>query len=64
MAQAGRALVLDENQTALHRIIDTLAAAISAGMTAAEFVDLDLAYAPAVSPLWDAFQLAARAAIA
>jgi NADPH-dependent 2,4-dienoyl-CoA reductase/sulfur reductase-like enzyme len=44
--------------------IDTLAAAISAGMTAAEFVDLDLAYAPAVSPLWDAFQLAARAAIA
>ena len=44
--------------------IDTLATAITAGMTAAEFVDLDLAYAPAVSPLWDAFQLAARDAIA
>jgi NADPH-dependent 2,4-dienoyl-CoA reductase/sulfur reductase-like enzyme len=40
--------------------IDTLATAITAGMTAAEFVDLDLAYAPAVSPLWDAFSLAAR----
>lgn len=42
--------------------IDTLATAITAGMTAREFGDLDLAYAPAVSPLWDVFQLAARAA--
>lgn len=41
--------------------IDTLAAAITAGMTASDFVDLDLAYAPAVAPMWDAFQLAARA---
>ncbi len=40
--------------------IDTVATAITAGMTVAEFVDLDLAYAPAVSPLWDVFQLAAR----
>jgi NADPH-dependent 2,4-dienoyl-CoA reductase/sulfur reductase-like enzyme len=42
--------------------IDTLATAITAGMTTAEFAELDLSYAPAVSPLWDAFQLAARAA--
>ena len=41
--------------------IDTLATAISAGMTAAEFVDLDLAYAPSVSTVWDPFQVAARA---
>lgn len=43
--------------------IDTVATAITARMTAAEFVDLDLAYAPAVSPIWDAFQLAARGAL-
>ena len=43
--------------------IDTLATAITAGMSAASFVDLDLAYAPAVSPMWDAFQLAARSTL-
>jgi len=43
--------------------IDTLAAAITARMTASSFVDLDLAYAPAVSPMWDAFQLAARSTL-
>ncbi len=43
--------------------IDTLATAITAGMTASAFIDLDLAYAPAVSPIWDAFQLAARATL-
>lgn len=43
--------------------IDTVAAAITGRLTAAEFVDLDLAYAPAVSPLWDPFQVAARAAV-
>lgn len=43
--------------------IDTLATAITAGMTAGQLLDLDLAYAPAVSPMWDAFQLAARAAL-
>ncbi len=42
--------------------IDTLATAITARMTAEDLLELDLAYAPAVSPLWDAFQLAARAA--
>lgn len=43
--------------------IDTLAAAITAGMSASAFLDLDLAYAPAVSPMWDAFQLAARSTL-
>jgi NADPH-dependent 2,4-dienoyl-CoA reductase/sulfur reductase-like enzyme len=43
--------------------IDTLATAITARMTSSEFVDLDLAYAPAVSPMWDAFQLAARSTL-
>ncbi|HWJ61428.1 MAG TPA: FAD-dependent oxidoreductase [Acidimicrobiales bacterium] len=43
--------------------IDTLATAITAGMTASDFVDLDLAYAPAVAPMWDAFQLAARSTL-
>jgi NADPH-dependent 2,4-dienoyl-CoA reductase/sulfur reductase-like enzyme len=42
--------------------IDTVAAAITGGLTAAQFVDLDLAYAPPVSPLWDPFQIAARMA--
>jgi NADPH-dependent 2,4-dienoyl-CoA reductase/sulfur reductase-like enzyme len=40
--------------------IDTVATAITAGMTADEFGFLDLAYAPSVSPLWDVFQLALR----
>lgn len=43
--------------------IDTVATAITAGMIASDFIDLDLAYAPAVSPMWDGFQLAARAAL-
>ncbi|MDN5564775.1 MULTISPECIES: TetR/AcrR family transcriptional regulator [Luteococcus] len=40
MAQAGRALVLDENQTALHRIIDTLTAA---GFSRGDAMDIYLA---------------------
>ncbi|MFN0027028.1 MAG: FAD-dependent oxidoreductase [Acidimicrobiales bacterium] len=40
--------------------IDTLAAAITAKMSAADLVDLDLAYAPTVSPVWDPVQVAAR----
>ena len=43
--------------------IDTLATAITAGMDASQLIDLDLAYAPPVSPIWDAFQLAARDAL-
>jgi NADPH-dependent 2,4-dienoyl-CoA reductase/sulfur reductase-like enzyme len=42
--------------------IDTLATAITAGMTAAEVVDLDLSYAPPISPVWDPVQIAARRA--
>jgi len=44
--------------------IDVLATAITAGMTAAELVDLDLAYAPPFSTVWDPWQVAARAALA
>ena len=44
--------------------IDVVATAITAGLTAQQFIDLDLAYAPAVSPLWEPFQLAARKALA
>ncbi|MCU1455541.1 MAG: rubredoxin reductase, selenocysteine-containing [Acidimicrobiales bacterium] len=43
--------------------IDTLATAITAGMTVHQVYDLDLAYAPAVSPLWDPVQVAARRAM-
>lgn len=43
--------------------IDTVATAITARLSAAELVDLDLAYAPAVSPLVDPFQVAARQAV-
>lgn len=40
--------------------IDTLAAAITAGMTIEQVVDLDLAYAPPFSGVWDPVQQAAR----
>lgn len=43
--------------------IDVVATAVTCGLTVAEFVELDLAYAPAVSPLWEPFQLAARDAV-
>jgi NADPH-dependent 2,4-dienoyl-CoA reductase/sulfur reductase-like enzyme len=42
--------------------IDTLATAITAGMSATEFEYLDLSYAPPVSPVWEAAQIAARKA--
>ncbi len=40
--------------------IDTLATAITAGMTARNLMDLDLSYAPPFSPVWDPVQIAAR----
>ncbi len=40
--------------------IDTLATAIAAGFTAQQLVDLDLAYAPPFSTVWDPVQMAAR----
>jgi len=43
--------------------IDTLATAVTAGLTLAEIVDLDLAYAPPMSPVWDPVQVAARKAM-
>jgi NADPH-dependent 2,4-dienoyl-CoA reductase/sulfur reductase-like enzyme len=43
--------------------IDTVATAITAGMTAAEIADLDLAYAPPFSTVWDPVAVAAREAM-
>jgi len=40
--------------------IDILATALTAGMTAADLIDLDLSYAPPFSPVWDPVQTAAR----
>ncbi len=40
--------------------IDTLATAITAGLTAQQLVDLDLSYAPPFSTVWDPVQIAAR----
>jgi NADPH-dependent 2,4-dienoyl-CoA reductase/sulfur reductase-like enzyme len=43
--------------------IDTAATAITAEMTVRDVVELDLAYAPPFSPVWDPVQVAARAAV-
>ncbi len=40
--------------------IDIIATALTAGMTVADIVDLDLSYAPPFSPVWDPVQTAAR----
>ncbi len=40
--------------------IDTIAAAVAAGMTLEDVYNLDLAYAPPFSPVWDPVLLAAR----
>ncbi len=42
--------------------IDTIATAITAGMTVEEVRDLDLSYAPPFSPVWDPVLIAARVA--
>lgn len=42
--------------------IDVLATAITAGLTVDEVIDLDLAYAPPFSGVWDAVHIAARKA--
>ncbi|HXH57411.1 FAD-dependent oxidoreductase [Iamia sp.] len=43
--------------------VDTAAVAITAGMTVQDVVELDLAYAPPFSSVWDPVQVAARAAV-
>ncbi|MGI8685725.1 MAG: FAD-dependent oxidoreductase [Acidimicrobiales bacterium] len=42
--------------------IDVVATALTAGMTVAEVIDLDLSYAPPFSPVWDPILIAARQA--
>jgi NADPH-dependent 2,4-dienoyl-CoA reductase/sulfur reductase-like enzyme len=44
--------------------IDTLATALTAGMTVFDVVDLDLSYAPPFSSVWDIVQVVARKAAA
>ncbi len=41
--------------------VDTVAAALAGGLGVEDLVNLDLAYAPPLSPLWDPIQVAARA---
>jgi len=43
--------------------IDILAVALHAGMTVPEMLNLDLAYAPPFSPVWDPVLIAARQAL-
>ena len=43
--------------------IDTCATAITAGMTVQQVLDLDLAYAPPFSSVWDPIAVAAREAL-
>ena len=43
--------------------IDTVATAITAGMSVADVADLDLAYAPPFSSVWDPVAVAAREAV-
>ncbi|MFH2043603.1 MAG: FAD-dependent oxidoreductase [Pseudomonadota bacterium] len=43
--------------------IDILATALHAGLTVEEIADLDLSYAPPISPLWDPVAIAARIAM-
>jgi NADPH-dependent 2,4-dienoyl-CoA reductase/sulfur reductase-like enzyme len=43
--------------------IDTIATAVTVGMTVQQMVDLDLSYAPPFSPVWDPVQVAARRAL-
>ena len=43
--------------------IDTVATAITAGMTVQDVLDLDLAYAPPFSSVWDPVAVAAREAL-
>lgn len=40
--------------------IDVIATALTAGLTVADLIDLDLSYAPPFSPVWDPVQTAAR----
>lgn len=50
-------------QDAAGKRIDTMAAALTAGMRLEDLAGLDLAYAPPYGTLWDPFQIAAHAAM-
>ncbi len=61
---SGRVLggqILGEESAA--KRIDTLVAALTGGMTVSELAQLDLAYSPSYSTLWDPIQVAANVAL-
>ena len=65
LAERGSGRIIGAQLVGADRVgkrIDTVATAITAGMTAEQLIDVDLAYAPVVSPLWDPVAVAARAA--
>lgn len=67
LAEKGSGRIIGAQLVGADRVgkrIDTVATAITAGMTAEQLIDVDLAYAPAVTPLWDPVAVAARAAAA
>ena len=66
LVERGRGRVLGGSIVGADRVgkrIDTVAAAITGRLSVWDFLDLDLAYAPGISPLWDPFQVAAQQAI-
>lgn len=66
MAERGTGRVVGAQIIGADRIgkrIDTMATAITAGMRVADVVNLDLAYAPSITPLWDPVQSASRDAL-
>jgi len=44
--------------------VDVVATALAGGLGVGDLVDLDMGYAPPLSPLWDPLQVAARALLA
>ena len=57
---AGCSAARSSAATGVGKRIDTVATAIWAGLTADDVIDLDLAYAPPFSPVWDPVDIAAR----
>jgi NADPH-dependent 2,4-dienoyl-CoA reductase/sulfur reductase-like enzyme len=63
LVEAGSSRLLGGQIVGAHgsaKRIDIIAVALHAGMTADELIDLDLAYAPPFSPVWDPVAIAAR----
>ncbi|NLD77959.1 MAG: FAD-dependent oxidoreductase [Acidimicrobiales bacterium] len=66
LAERGTGRVIGAQIVGADRVgkrIDTMATAITAGMRVADVVNLDLAYAPSITPMWDPVQSASRDAL-